>query len=115
MKHGTLGLAITGAALMLAATAPAAQAQSNAVFTFSAEQASLRNDEAVRETYDRLVSQTRAYCEQFNLGNMTSQCEQEVLVAAVTQVANPRFTAYHTARLADQAATRRQQSPNPTS
>ena len=77
MMHPTRLFALAGAALVLATTMPAVQAQSTNVFTFQTDQATLLTDAGILETYERLVAQTGLYCEQFNLGVVTKQCEAD--------------------------------------
>jgi len=115
MMHSTRSFALAGAVFMLLTTGPAVQAQSTNVFTFQTDQATLRTNAGVLETYERLVVQTGQYCEQFNLGVMTSQCETEVLAAAVAQVDSPGLAALHAARLAEQALRVQQDAATPTS
>ncbi|WP_417484351.1 UrcA family protein [Maricaulis salignorans] len=115
MMHSTRPFALAGAVFMLLGTAPAVQAQSANVFTFQTDQATLRTETGILETYERLVTQTGQYCEQFDLGAMSEQCETEVLAAAVAQVDSPGLAALHAARLAEQALRARQDAATPTS
>ena len=96
MMHPTRLFALAGAALVLATTMPAVQAQSTNVFTFQ-------------------VAQTGLYCEQFNLGVVTKQCEADVLAAAITQVDNPGLSALHAARLTEHALRVQHDAAAPTS
>tara|TARA_R110001606_G_scaffold385519_1_gene549070 strand:- start:1633 stop:2037 length:405 start_codon:yes stop_codon:yes gene_type:complete len=115
MMHPTRLFALAGAALVLATTMPAVQAQSTNVFTFQTDQATLLTDAGILETYERLVAQTGLYCEQFNLGVVTKQCEADVLAAAITQVDNPGLSALHAARLTEQALRVQHDAAAPTS
>ncbi|WP_417494780.1 UrcA family protein [Maricaulis sp.] len=115
MMHSTRPIALAGAVFMLLGAAPAVQAQSANVFTFQTDQATLRTEAGIQETYERLVVQTGQYCERFNLGVMSEQCESEVLAAAVAQVDSPGLAALHVARLAEQARYARHEAATPTS
>lgn len=115
MMHSSRPFAIAGAVFMLLGAAPVVQAQSANVFTFQTDQATLRTEAGTLETYERLVTQTGQYCEQFDLGVMSEQCEAEVLAAAIAQVDSPGLATLHTARLAEQARHARQDTATPTS
>lgn len=113
--HAPRSFAFSAALLTLALVTSTAQAQSTSIFTFQTDQAALQTETGIVETYDRLLVQTRQYCEQFSLGVMATQCEAEVLAAAIAQVDSAGLTTLHTAHLAEPAAADRDSGATPTS
>lgn len=94
MKRRNLSLALAAGALMAVSTS-SVFADSDNVFDFAVIPASLTTQADIQSTYDRLIVEVAAYCDQFGQGLDHRLCVSEVTDATILQIDNAALTEEH--------------------